>query len=168
MTTISEGTLQLTLPARAKSYKFDDSTHGLSHCMKAVDFIVELDDRYLFVEFKDPQHPSSQQRNRDKFIREFLAGNLDEDFKYKYRDSFLYQWASEKIDKPIYYFVLVALDTLTEAELITRTDALKNAIPIEGPPSGRWKNKIVAGCAVFNINSWNKALSNYPVSRITP
>lgn len=166
MTILAEGNLQIAVPAEAKPRKFDDFTHGLTHCMKTVDFIIELNNRYLFIEFKDPQHPDSRQRDRDKFISRFLAGNIDEDFKHKYRDSFLYEWASGKIDKPIYYFVLVALDTLTEAELITRTDALKRVMPVDGPPSGRWKKRIVAGCAFFNINSWNRVLSDYPVSRI--
>lgn len=168
MTTLSEGNLKIKIPAGATARKFDDSNHGLAHCMKAVDFIVELTDRYLFVEFKDPQHPNSLETNRDKFLRGFLAGNIDEDFKHKYRDSFLYEWASGLNDKPIYYYVLVALETLTDAELVTRTDALKRAMPVDGPPSGRWKRKIVAGCAVFNISSWNRVLSDYPVSRIMP
>jgi hypothetical protein len=167
-TTLTEGNLQILFPAGISARKFDDDEQRLAHCMKAVDFIVELNDRYLFIEFKDPQHPNSQEGDRNKFIHGFLAGNIDQDFKHKYRDSFLYEWASEKIEKPIYYFVLVALDTLTEAELITRTDALKRAIPVDGPPYGRWKKKIVAGCALFNINSWNRVLSDYPVSRITP
>lgn len=168
MTVLTEGNLQIAIPTGIPARKFDDANHGLAHCMKAVDFVVELTDRYLFIEFKDPQHPNSQEKDRERFIRGFLAGTIDEDFKYKYRDSFLYEWASEQVKKPVYYCVLVALDTLTEADLINRTDSLKRAIPIEGPLSGRWKRKIVAGCAVFNIATWNQNLPSYPVSRITP
>lgn len=85
--------------------------------MKAVDFIVELKDRSFFIEFKDPQNPDSKSGNEREFVEKFLSGNIDEDFKYKYRDSFLYEWASGKAEKPIYYYVLIAMDTLTEAEL---------------------------------------------------
>jgi len=165
MTTLSEGNLNITFPDSVSAWKFDDEKHGLSHCMKAVDFIVELKDRYLFLEIKDPQHPQGSDKEREKWIQRFLAGNIDDDFKYKYRDSFLYAWASEQVKKPIYYFILVALDTLTEADLIARTDALNRNLPIEGPPSGAWKRKIVDGCAVFNISSWNRLLATYPVSR---
>ena len=35
----------------------DDKSHGLSHCMKAVDFIVETEKATLFIEVKDPQNP---------------------------------------------------------------------------------------------------------------
>lgn len=44
--------------------KFDDeAAHGLSHCMKAVDFIIELPERLLFVEFKDPENPQTPAKN---------------------------------------------------------------------------------------------------------
>ncbi len=167
MSVFHEGDLHLTIPDGVSVRKFDDHTHGLTHCMKAVDFIIELQDRYLFIELKDPFHPKSRDKDREKWISNFLSGKIDEDFKYKYRDSFLYEWASKKIDKPIYYYVLVAINNLTEAELITRTDALKRKIPLHGPSSGSWKRDIIKGCMVFNIETWNKNLTPYPVTRAT-
>lgn len=167
MTTLTEGNLQITFPASAKARKFDDASHGLSHCMKAVDFMAELKDRYLFIEFKDPHHPGAPQRNRDEYVKRFLAGGLDEDLKYKCRDTFLYEWASERVSKPIHYLVLVAIDTLTDAELLARTDDLKRKIPLNGPASGTWKRSFIAGCAVFNIAAWNKHMHDYPVSCIS-
>jgi hypothetical protein len=111
MTVFTEGNLQITFPSGVAAKKFDHSGHGLTHCMKAVDLIVELIDRYLFIEFKDPEHPDSRKKDRKKFVEQFLSGKIDEDFKYKYRDSFLYEWASGKTSKPVYYYVLVAIDT---------------------------------------------------------
>ena len=165
MTTLREGALQLRLPAEAQGRKFDDENHGLS-CMKAVDFIVELPDRLFFIEFKDPEHPDATASNRAQFINRFTSGQLDEDLKYKYRDTFLYQWASEKLNKPVCYLVLVAISGLTDAELLTRTEDLKRKLPLEGPASGTWKRKIAAGCGVFNIEAWNKHLPDYPITRI--
>jgi hypothetical protein len=163
---LSEGNLQIEFPPAARVRKFDDSDHGLSHCMKAVDFIVELSDRYLFIEFKDPEHPQSKQKDRAKFVSKFLTGNIDDDLKYKCRDTFLYEWAAERTGKPIYYYVLVAIDTLTPAELLTRTDDLRRKVPVDGPASGVWQRKIIAGCAVFNIATWNANLPTYSVSRV--
>ena len=54
MTTFTEDDLQVTFNNVVHARRFDDSSHGLSHCMKVVDFVVELHDRYLFIEFKDP------------------------------------------------------------------------------------------------------------------
>jgi len=168
MTVFTEGNLQIQIPAGVQARKFDNGNHGLTHCMKAVDFIVELKDKYYFFEFKDPQHPRGNPTETAKFVKKFQAGEIDEDFKHKYRDSFLYEWASGKADKPIYYFVLLALDALSEIELVARTDDLKRKLPYDGPPSGAWTQKIVQGCAVFNIDTWNRYLTSFPVSRMAP
>ena len=61
--TLSEGTIQITFNGATGGRKFDDgATHGLSHCMKAVDFIVELPERFLFVELRTQKLPKSQKR----------------------------------------------------------------------------------------------------------
>ena len=46
MTLMTEGDLQVEFDDASNGRKFDNE-YGLSHCMKAVDFIVEFDDRYL-------------------------------------------------------------------------------------------------------------------------
>ena len=135
--------------------------------MKAVDFIVELTDRILFIEVKDPQDPHSQKNRRDKFVSKFKSGELERDLKYKYRDSFLYEWASNNTPKPIYYLILIAIDTLTNADLITRTDSLKRNLPVDAHSSKIWTKKLAGGCAIFNIKTWNNQLPQFPVSRMT-
>ena len=74
MTVLTEGNLQIAVNNAVNARKFDDQTHGMSHCMKAVDFVFELADRYLFIEFKDPQHPQASGSNRDEFVRQLRAG----------------------------------------------------------------------------------------------
>ncbi len=165
MRVFTEGDLQLTVNNVVDVRRFDGPGHGLSHCMKAVDFIVEESDRYLFIEFKDPQHPNSQEGNREEFIQSFHRGRLDEDFVHKYRDSFLYEWASGRANKPIYYYVMVASDTLDRTQLTERTDDLRRKLPVVGTDA--WVSSIVEGCAVFNIPSWNEAFPDYPIIRLT-
>ncbi|ADG07580.1 hypothetical protein [Kyrpidia tusciae] len=166
MTVLTEGTLQLKLPHGVEGRKFDGDAHGLSHCMKAVDFVVELPDRIIFIEFKDPDHPFSKPKDRQKFIQNFMSGDLDVDLVYKYRDSFLYLWAWKDVKKPVHYLVLIAMRSLTAAELLIRTDELKRKLPLNGPESGMWQRPIVNECGVFNIETWNKQLPDYPVTRI--
>lgn len=126
MTVLVEDDLQITLPATVTGRKFDDKdTHGLSHCMKAVDFIIELPQSLLFVEFKDPENPKAQAKDRAAFIRKFLSGQLDSDLKTKYRDSWLYEWAQGRVQKPVTYLILLGASTLSAAELLARTEALK-------------------------------------------
>lgn len=168
MNVLSERDLRITLPAGVTGRKFDDgSTHSLTHCMKAVDFIVELDDRTLFIEFKDPDDPAAAPERQQLFMEEYRSGALDNKLKAKYRDSFLYEWGSGRVSKPIYYLVLIGASALTEADLLARTDALRRQIPVLGPSDKPWKKSFVAGCAVMNIAAWNKALPQYPVSRLS-
>jgi|SRR5580765_215317 len=108
MTVLVEDDLQITLPVGVDGRKFDDgASHGLSHCMKAVDFIVEFNDRIWFVEFKDPENLNANQKDSGEFIRKFLSGAIDSDLKTKYRDSWLYEMAEGRAKKPIYYLVLI-------------------------------------------------------------
>lgn len=169
MTVLTEDDLQITLPTGVSGRKFDDGiSHGLSHCMKAVDFIVELEDQILFIEFKDPENPTAQPKDSAAFIKKFLSGAIDSDLKAKYRDSWLYEWADGRAKKPVYYLVLIGASTLSEAELLARTDALKRQIPVLGPQDQAWKKPFVAGCAVMNLATWNKSLPKIPASRVSP
>ena len=114
---INEDDLEISVTGAVKVSKFDDpSTHAVGF-MKAVDFVIEFPDRYVFVEFKDPQAPSSRQLNLQQYVENFQKERLDSELIYKCRDSFLYEWASGRAEKDIYYFVLIAIDSLTTAEL---------------------------------------------------
>lgn len=57
--------------------------------MKAVDFIIELPESLLFVEF-EIRNPKAQAKDRAAFVQKFLSGQIDSDLKTKYRDSWLY------------------------------------------------------------------------------
>lgn len=165
---LSEGDLKITLPSNATGRKFDDeTTHGLSHCMKAVDFIIDLEDRILFVELKDPDNPAAKTGNREEHIEKFRSGQLDSDLKSKYRDSFLYEWASGREVKPVFFFVLIAASVLSDADLLARTDALRRQIPLAGPRELQWKRPLLAGCAVMNLATWNRVLPQFPVTRMS-
>ena len=165
--TFTEEDLEMQIPEVVAGRKFDGASHGLSRCMKAVDFVIELEDRYLFIELKDPQHPHATEQSRSGFIQKLNDGRLDEELKYKYRDSFLYEWASGRADKPIDYFVLIALGALDDAQLLTRTESLARSLPRRGPNDRPWQRAVVHGCGVFNVESWNRELPQYPVNRVS-
>ena len=76
--TLSEGDLRLTLPERVAGRQFDDGPqHGLSHCMRAVDWILEFPEYVWFIEVKDPDAPGAKaHRNRNDFLQEFVSGKL--------------------------------------------------------------------------------------------
>lgn len=165
MKTLKEGNLQITFNGAIRARKFDDSNHGLSHCMKAVDFIVEFSDRYLFIEVKNPQSPQAPDKNRDDFIKEFKSAEMDGSLIRKYRDSFLYEWASGRSGKPVDYLVLIALDTLDESLLSNRADELSRNLPVKGAQWAQsWRREIVRKSGVFNIASWERHFPEYPIT----
>lgn len=166
MTVLTEGNLQIIINGAVDARRFDDANHGLSHCMRAVDFIVELADHYLFIEFKDPQHPDAPPRAAVDYLSSFQSGAIDEELKYKYRDTFIYEWAAGRANKPINYLVLIALDTLSEPDLSNGKTRLEQKIPLLGPGLVPWPRPILRGCGVFNIATWNRNLLQYPVTRL--
>ena len=166
MTVLVERNIQITVDGAVDAWKFDDDDrHLLSHCMKAVDFIVEFADFYMFIEVKDPQHPNAREANQAATVQSFQSGEMDRDFLHKYRDSFLYEWASGRAHKPIYYFILFAWDGLDSAALHRRTVALQRNLPV-GRTVASWRNPIAHGCGVFNIDTWNRNLPQYPITRL--
>jgi len=141
------------------AFRFDERDpanarfHSLSHAMKAVDLIVELPDDYLFVEVKDFHGP-------DDYTQESCFGHLRESLKYKYRDSFLYRWAEDRIDKPVRYLCLLTL----ESALVSRMNKeLRIQLP-PGRPVARWQRAIAASCAVVNPERWNRNFPKWPVT----
>ncbi len=168
MAVFVEGDIQFTFTGALGVRKFDavgTNGHGMSHCMKAVDFVVEFSEHYLFVEVKDPLFSDKPEEEIEEFIEEFMSKPIDADFRYKYRDSYLYEWASNRADKAIDYYVLFAVEALDKSLLRTRSEQLEYQLPVRIPSSVEWPRRFVRGCGVFNIASWNEHLP-YPVVRL--
>ena len=163
MTTIlREGDLEFDFSDAIDGIKFDDATHCLSHCMKAVDFVVELDEKYLFVEVKDPAHPRARPQNQAGFQEDTLDGTLRNEIVTKFRDSFLYRWAENKLDKPVIFLSLVTLD---EGMVNYFQDEIKRSLPLSG--SERWTRNIAQACIVVNLDAWNRNFARWPVHRLS-
>ena len=163
MIVLTEGNLEISITDAVNARKFDDDSHGLSHCMKAVDFIIELPDRYLFIEFKDPENPNIPDQYRASAVQNLRDSELDEELKYKFRDTFIYEWAAGRADKPVDYFVLIAVND--RPLLSRRLDLLERNLPQKLPPSVAWIQPVVHRCGVFNITDWNTEFPDYPVRR---
>ena len=89
MTVLSEGDLRLTLPGRTSGRSFDDEQHGLSHCMAAVDWILNPSEQIYFVEVKDPEDPGAKKYgNATDFLQNFLADKLTRKLSAKFATRF--------------------------------------------------------------------------------
>lgn len=162
--TLCEGELTISLPAAARGRKFDDDTHQLSHCMKAVDWIIDAPGRTYFVELKDLDAVGATGHdNRRRYLEDLKAGRTDMDLVTKFRDSFIYCWACEQMANPTIYLVLIACKALDRAMLLHRTDALRRKLP-SGRPAG-WTRAMAEDVAVFNEATWNEQLAEFPMER---
>jgi hypothetical protein len=165
---LAEGMLEFDFRGAINGFKFDETDntsphyHGLTHCLKGVDFIIELPDVWLFVEVKDPDHPDSTDERKEKFRQKAESGKLVPELVQKYRDTFLYRWAENQVDKPICYLCLVTLENALVLQLMTD---LKRQLP-EGKPSVRWKQTIAQSCIVANVETWNHSFGHWPVNRV--
>jgi hypothetical protein len=169
---LSEGELVFDFSAAINSDQFDDKdTHKLSHCMKAVDFIVEWDNEFWFVEVKDPSNskiPSEIRRNElKKFIAKINNETLfSNELGPKIKDSFLYLHLSKKLpSKPMKYLVLLAIGNLDPALLLRSMEDLKRSSCLLGPGNSAWENHYVEEALVFNEQTWNEKLKKCPVKR---
>jgi hypothetical protein len=134
--------------------------------MKAVDCIFEWNGDTYFLEIKDPDNPISQAEGREKFLHKLQSDVLNNDLKYKYRDSFLYEYASGRVKGKIHYIVLLCMKNLDSSMLMNRGEELRKAIPLEGP-SGPWQRAFVTSCTVLNIDAWKRLLNQFPVRRLS-
>jgi hypothetical protein len=83
--------------------------------------------------------------------------------KYKYRDSYLYRYAEQKVEKPIHYVCLVTFDNGLNSFLQKQ---LKRELPV-GRVCRRWLQAIATSCQVVNIEKWNENFPKWTVTRLT-
>lgn len=156
---IREGAISISLPSNCQARRFDGSEHGMSHCMKAVDFILDTPLARIFLEIKDPDAAESPDTSL-QYAERLCAGQIDQDLYYKYRDSWLYVHAKNDIRRavPNYYFVLLGLATFSTESISGRSLSLQQKVSIQGP-NGPWNKPFVDQVFVFNLESWNR---NFP------
>ena len=144
-----------TLLCSMKRTKTKPTYHGATS-LKAVDILAEGEEHWYYIEVKNFYDPALYGQDcSEKQLREIL--------KYKFRDTYLYRYAENKIAKPIIYICLLVN---LENPLCTRMrKTLLNELPI-GRPTPRWQFELVQNCIVVNIDRWNKNFPNWPVHHV--
>lgn len=170
MVRLQEGELHFEFRGAIAGIQFDATdgvgAHGLSHCLSAVDFIVEYPEYYLFVEVKDPDASRAHAAQRKAFAAELQTDAFAQKMARKYRDSALYRWAERRTNKPFRFVVVVQLQGLSAPNLLSLGDALRRAVPTSGPPRGNWKRPIVQSVAVMDVPTWNNVGPYGSITRV--
>ncbi len=162
MTVLAENDLEFDFSAAMEAIIFDDDALHNPSTIKRVDFIAEFNDRFVFIEVKDPDMPGAA--NPEAFKTKLLTGNLIPDLAGKYRDSLWFRSLSGKATKPIHYIVLISMASLEPALLLAKQDELKRSLPITHKD---WSVPCAAGCAVLNLDQYKKQFGANSVRRLS-
>lgn len=135
--------------------------------MKGVDIVAEFAEAYVYVELKDYDDSSiydilgavndDERKSRQsgfKWLKNYL--------KYKFRDSYLYRHAEQKVEKPIHYICLITFDNALNSRM---QKSLMQELPV-GKASHRWVQPLANSCQVVNLDKWNENFPKWPVTRV--
>lgn len=167
---LSEGEIQIEFQGVLHAEKFDDARHGMSHCLKAVDFLCEWPSDLWLVELKDPEESAIPEKHRANSVAEFRTHLSTEDYfrgvlAQKLKDTILYLHLDCRLpDKPMKYVVLAGLSSMDSAMMLNALDRLRKACgdPKQGIP---WRRGYAV--AFLNIKEWNKRFPHCPATRVT-
>jgi len=142
--------------------KFDDGTTHTSSSIQPVDFIVEYEDCYRFVEIKDPDEPDAV--NVEAFREKLKSGRLIRSLAGKYRDSLFFRGFQDNHQKDIEYVVLLSMSSLDDALLLSKQDELQRSIPFSHKS---WQRNSATACVILNMNQWKKRYGNESIRRLS-
>lgn len=151
-------------PKAINVFKFDEENkslptfHGASHAMMGVDIMVELPDRYLFIEIKNPKNGAADYAPKKKCKecghKENPTATLVSNLTRKCRDTWLYRFCEDKIDKPCHFICLITLDDAMLLQILT---LLRNTTPDKMP--ARWKHHFIESVSAVNPAAWQRNFS---------
>ena len=140
-----EGGLEFDFTNALNAEKFDEITYGGG--MKQIDFIVELEDRYYFIEVKNEK--------------------LKDDLIKKYKDSIIINWADNKCNnKPLYYITILEASYIDNVLKIALMDSIKKGLPLKLNKEISLKHSIIEGFAIMSVEEWNKRFVNFPIRKL--
>lgn len=157
-----ERDLEFTFENFKSEENFDKNEIREKSNLKTVDFLVEYDDCYRFIEVKDIDCPNP--KNPEKFIEKFNSGALLDSLARKYRDSKFYFIHTERPIKRFEYLVLISAKCIDEALLLNKQDQLKKKIPIE---HSNWVKTSSDVCAILNAKKWKNCFGENSIKRLS-
>lgn len=164
--TLNEERFEFDFPDAKELYKFDEKDklsptyHGAP--MQAVDVMAEFPSFQLWIEIKEFQaaeievmkkEGDQQKKGNNVHNKAHLTKNL----KHKFRDTFLYRFCEDKLDKPIVYVCLTNFD---DALNLFYRKELQQHIPA-GLCSKRWKRHLLDKSHIFVVNTaaWQRTMT---------
>ena len=119
--------------------------------IQPVDFLLEFENYYSFVEVKDPDQPDPD--DPEKFDKDAKEGDLIRKLAGKFRDSYFLFSLQGRDPKYLRYIVLACRKKFDDAFWLTKTEELKRSIP--------WKHKSMQDpplkmCLILTLEQWKR------------
>lgn len=159
---LRERDLEFDFTDALDAVKFDDGTVHSSSSIQPVDFIVEFEDCYKFVEVKDPDEPGTV--NVEAFRKKLQSGKLIRSLAGKYRDSLFFRSFQDNPRKDVEYIVLLSMRRLDDALLLAKQDQLLRSIPFTHES---WKRNSASVCVILNMKQWKRKYGENSINRLS-
>jgi len=133
-----------------------------SECeLKAVDFVLELPDKMLFVEVKNPKRgPRESEEEYKARLRDVESKDAEwKAFVKKFRDAFVYEAARSRLTFPVEYIVLINIDEVDILQSLQ--ERLDWCLPVFDDSA-----KMISKVAVVNVDAWKKYMVEFPIDFI--
>ena len=148
------------------AYKFDVKSAGQG--LKMVDFVVEMENAYLFIELKDPDNPASTPSNRRYYYEHNIKRNgLTNELVSKFKDSVIISWAQDKcMDKPIYYIVILEASFVGQEKFLSIERGIAKRLPFKlNFRDYPFKRTVIEQFLLMDMALWNKYFPEFPIYR---
>lgn len=162
---LREGRLSFDFREGTLAYKADNPT---LNALGGVDFVIELEDKFIFVEVKDVENKNAIPEERAEWVRELKIEKKNpflRDMGVKFKDTVLRRWANgEELDKPIWYIVLLELNSIDAVLRSKLSENLMLWLPnCINKKYGFKKELCIKRREILNIDGWKKKFPEFPI-----
>jgi hypothetical protein len=133
--------------------------------LKDVDFIVENNDKILFVEYKNSNIPNAS--NPKAFEEKIKTDDHYVEIARKFYDSIIYIMACEK-NKPIEYIYILECQKADSVIRKSITAKIKKKLPFDLQQENEdIKRKLIACFCVVSIDEWNQKFPEFQINPVS-
>jgi hypothetical protein len=142
-----------------RAYKVDSSMY---HDLPSVDFVVETNENYLFIEVKNPDNPKATADSRKEFLNDLKNAFYPYKARVKYTDTILRRWAvGETFDKPIVCIYILGFSDFSKTDRGKLCEKIRNLIPYSLNKEEFCGREVFSSETVFKVMSFEEFAAIY-------
>lgn len=164
--TLTVGGFEFTFGGAVDAIELGEAATRDHSDMKLVDFVVEFEERYMFVEVvravEDARRKGAAGEPGAGRIQALKSARLCDILARKYRDSMFFHSHGDRKPKRVEYSVLYAPAGIDEILVAVLEDELKRRIPLSHPV---WQQDSAVSCSVMTAERWRKRYGRGSIQR---